>query len=393
MPFLLPRAIWASDRIALVLAFGGLSNLEVCSLMGGEISKLETPCDRVSVVTVKRSAASLVPSLAGVHKAAPLIETIDEKHTEPSLLVEAIAEHLDAVPTLSVSGYDIGEDDYEILVRTVLDEFRSRGFKKTHLLRPKGNELMAGDVLSRKALDVIAFPYRGAHGLGLTSWVPDLTPLRERGTQKPAPHSEISLSPRLASLLLNLAGLSPGKVVLDPFCGSGTILSEALLRSYKCLGFDSNERRVRDARRNLSWTASRLRGADFSVRVGNARELPSTLARTRVNAVVTEPLLLPTFEARPRTETATSLVEDAGGIYADALASAAEVLAPGGRIVTVVPIVTTIEGKEVSIILDGKPLGLRLFQPGPIAFDYPVRLSFETTRWIRRGVYVFESKS
>jgi hypothetical protein len=86
-------------------------------------------------------------------------------------------------------------------------------------------------------------------------------------------------------------------------------------------------------------------------------------------------------------------MEDAGGIYADALASAAEVLAPGGRIVIVVPIVTTIEGEETSIILDGKPLGLKLFQPGPVAFDYPVRLSFESTRWIRRGVYVFESKS
>jgi tRNA G10 N-methylase Trm11 len=376
----------------LVLAFGDLSNLEVCSLMGREIPKLETSCERVSVIMVERSATSLIPRLAGAHKAAPLIETVDEKHTEPSLLVEAIAEHLDVVPTLSVSGYDIDEDDYEVLVRAVLDEFRSKGFRKTHLLRPKGNELIAGDVLSRKALDVIAFPYHGAYGLGPTAWVPDSAPLKERGTQKPAPHSEISLSPRLASLLLNLAGLSPGKVVLDPFCGSGTILSEALLRSYKCLGFDSSESRVRDTRRNLSWTASSLKGADFNVRVGDARELPSILGRTRVDAVVSEPLLLPTFEARPRTETATALVDEAGGVYADALASVAEVLVPGGRIVIVVPIVMTMEGKEVSIALDGKPLGLKLFQPGPIAFDYPVRPSFESTRWIRRGVYVFESR-
>jgi SAM-dependent methyltransferase len=360
--------------------------------MGGEIPKLETTCERVSVITVERSSASLIPRLAGAHKAAPLIETVDEKDMKPSLLVEAIAEHLDAVPTLSVSGYDMDEDNYEVLVRAVLDEFRSKGFRKTHLLRPKDNELIAGDVLSRKALDVIAFPYRGAYGLGPTAWVPDSVPLKERGTQKPVPHSEISLSPRLASLLLNLAGLSPGKVVLDPFCGSGTILSEALLRSYKCLGFDSSESRVRDTRRNLSWTASSLRGADFNVRVGDARELPSTLGRTRVDAVVTEPLLLPTLEARPRTATATALVDEAGGIYADAMASAAEVLAPRGRIVIVVPIVMTMEGKEVSITLDGKPLGLKLFQPGPIAFNYPVRPSFESTRWIRRGVYVFESR-
>jgi tRNA (guanine10-N2)-dimethyltransferase len=189
---------------------------------------------------------------------------------------------------------------------------------------------------------------------------------------------------------LNLAGLSAGKTVLDPFCGSGTILAEALIRSYRCLGLDSSKNRVRDARRNLSWLASGLRGAKFNLQEGDARDLPAILGNTMVDAVVTEPLLLPSLAARPKTETATSLVESAGEVYADALRSASQVLSPGGRIVIVVPVVPTIEGKEVSITLDGKPFGLRLHQPGPTTFEYPVRLSFESTRWVRRAVYVFE---
>jgi len=361
--------------------------------MGNEISRLEIPCERVSIITAQRSTFSLIPRLAGVHKAAPLIETIDEKRAQPSSLVNLIAENIDAVPTLSMSSYGVGADDHEALVRALLDEFRRRGFRKTHLLRPKGYELRAGDVLSRRSLDVIAFPYHGAFGLGPTVWVPDTTPLRERGTRKPAPHSEISMSPRLAALLLNLAGLSPGRVVLDPFCGSGTVLAEALMRSCRCLGFDSDEKRVRDARRNLSWTASRLRGSSFNVRVGDARNLRTIMGETKVDAVVTEPLLLPALDSRPKTETAAALMEDVGDVYADALASIAEVLFPGGRIVIVVPVVMTMDGEEVTISLDGRPLGLRLHQPGPIAFEYPVRLSFESTRWVRRAVYVFESWS
>jgi len=393
MPYLLPRSLWATHRVALVTAFGSLSNLEACSIMTRGILKLETPCERVSVFDLVSPAAASIPRLSGVLKAAPMIDYIDGNHAEPSALVEAIIRNVDTVPTLSLSGYDIDVGDYEVLVRSLLDEFRAKGFRKIRLLRPKGNELRAEDVLSRRSLDVVAFPYRGGYALGPTAWVPDSARMRERGVRKPAPHSEISLSPRLAGLLLNLTGLPAGKTILDPFCGSGTILSEALIRSYRCLGFDSSKGRLRDARRNLSWLASDLRGAKFNLREGDARDLPAVLGSTLADAVVTEPLLLPSLTARPRTETATSLVESAGRVYADALESAARVLSPGGRIVIVVPVVPTMEGKEVSITLDGKPFGLRLHQPGPISFDYPVRLSFESTRWVRRAVYVFESRS
>jgi len=392
MPYLLPRSISAADRVALVTAFGSLSNLEACSVMTPGVSKLETPCERVGLLHLNDSAVSLIPRLTGVLKAAPLIDHVDENHAEPSALVEAIARKVDAVSTLSLSGYDIDAGDYEVLVRSLLDEFRAKGFKKTRLLRPRGNELKAEDVLSRRSLDVVAFPYQGGYALGPTTWVPDSVRMRERGVRKPAPHSEISLSPRLAGLLLNLSGISAGKTVLDPFCGSGTILAEALVRSCKCLGLDSSKGRVRDARRNLSWVASDLRGAKFNLQEGDARDLQAVLGSTMVDAVVTEPLLLPPLAARPRTETATSLVESAGQVYADALESAAQVLSPGGRVVIVVPIIPTMEGKEVSITLDGRPFGLRLHQPGPVAFEYPVRLSFESTRWIRRAVYVFESR-
>jgi hypothetical protein len=73
------------------------------------------------------------------------------------------------------------------------------------------------------------------------------------------------------------------------------------------------------------------------------------------------------------------------------LASISEVVSPDGRIVMVVPVLLTQEGREVSLVLDGKGLGLKQYQPGPIRFEYPVRPSFESTRWVRRGVYVFES--
>ena len=228
--------------------------------------------------------------------------------------------------------------------------------------------------------------------MGPTTWVPDSTSMRERGTQKPTPHSEISMSPRLARVLLNLSGLRKGQTVLDPFCGSGTILAEAFIRSMRCLGLDTKTNRVRDARENLGWLVGGVKDKGYDIRVGDARELPLMLRGSKVDAVVTEPLLLPKFRARPKTSAAADLINQAGEVYGDALVSMAEVVQPGSRIVVVVPVILTMDGEEVSLTLEGREIGLRLFQPGPVGFQYPVRLSFESTRWIRRAVYVFESR-
>jgi hypothetical protein len=87
------------------------------------------------------------------------------------------------------------------------------------------------------------------------------------------------------------------------------------------------------------------------------------------------------------------MIGESAQVYNDALASMAGSIHPEGRIVVVVPVIQTMEGDEVTLTLEGRRLGLRLFQPGPVGFEYPVRLSFESTRWIRRAVYVFEPRS
>jgi SAM-dependent methyltransferase len=391
MPFVLPNSLIDSDKLALILAFGRLSVLEACSVLGRAVTRAEAPHERIAVLSVRPPASMLIPELAGVHKCAPLTVAPNGEPSDLGKLIDQLTAHLDEKSNFSVSGYGLAADEYEDLVRTLLDSLRASGLRKVRLLRPKENELLAEQVQSREALDVVAFPYHEGLGLGLTTWVPDSASMRQRGTGKPAPHSDISLSPRLAQVLLNLAGIREGQTVLDPFCGSGTILAEAYIRGLRCLGLDSSARRVQDARENLQWSGGGREGYD--IRKGDARELHRFLRGTKVGAIVTEPVLLQRLDARPRTVTASKMIDEAGQVYADALASMASSIRPGGRIVIVVPIIQTMDGEEVVLTLEGRKLGLKLYQPGPTGFQYPVRLSFESTRWIKRGVYVFESES
>ncbi|MGH7687889.1 MAG: TRM11 family SAM-dependent methyltransferase [Candidatus Dormibacteria bacterium] len=58
-----------------------------------------------------------------------------------------------------------------------------------------------------------------------------------------------ALRPTLAAAMVRLAGDPPG-TILDPFCGSGTILSEALSAGWSAVGFDIDAEAVAVARQN-----------------------------------------------------------------------------------------------------------------------------------------------
>jgi tRNA G10 N-methylase Trm11 len=182
--------------------------------------------------------------------------------------------------------------------------------------------------------------------------------------------------------------------MLDPFCGVGTILMEAVLQGINCIGIDKNPSRISSARRNLAWISkeygSRSLGA-CSLEVGDAAKIGIILKDKKVDAVVTEPILLPKFTSMPNIEKAKNVINKASRIYSSSLYSIGEVMKKGGRIVMVVPSVRTYEGKEVSITLEGyEEIGLKEFQPRrDIPFTYPVRLAFESTRWGKRLGYVF----
>jgi precorrin-6B methylase 2 len=393
LPFTLPSSLLESDSLALVLAFGKLSVLEACAVLGKEIQRVEEPAERVAVLHGGRLDPNLVAELSGIHKCGPVTELLADTTVDEGKLLDLLVDYLEEKSNVSVSGYGVSEDDYEDLVRSLLDGLRARGLRKVRLLRPEGNELVSEQVLSRQALDVIAFQYRGGFALGPTAWVPDSAAMRQRGTRRPSPHPDIAMSPRLARTLVNLAGLRPGQSILDPFCGAGTILVEAHGKSLRCLGVDSRASRVQEARENLQWSDGGVSDRGYDIRKGDARELPKMLRGTRVDGIVTEPLLLPRLDARPKTATARTMIEQSASVYNDALASMAECIQPDGRIVVVAPVIQTMDGDEVALTLDGRRVGLRHYQPGPVGFEYPVRLSFESTRWVRRAVYVFEPRS
>lgn len=76
-----------------------------------------------------------------------------------------------------------------------------------------------------------------------------------RDQKRPARDAKVGmLPPKLAQILINLCGELPkGARILDPFCGTGVLLQEAVLMGYTPYGTDISERMVEYTKKNLAW--------------------------------------------------------------------------------------------------------------------------------------------
>jgi len=77
--------------------------------------------------------------------------------------------------------------------------------------------------------------------------------IEKRDMQKPVRREDLSISPRLAKIMINLSEVKEGETLLDPFCGIGAILIEALEEEIKVIGIDNDGKAIEGASKNLKW--------------------------------------------------------------------------------------------------------------------------------------------
>ncbi|MBR2997031.1 methyltransferase domain-containing protein [Candidatus Saccharibacteria bacterium] len=124
--------------------------------------------------------------------------------------------------------------------------------------------------------------------------VQDIDAYAKRDQARPARDAKVGmLPPKLAQILINLCGPLPeGARVLDPFCGTGVVLQEALLMGYRAYGTDVDERMIKYTQKNLEW----LNKSDFTISVGDATKF---VWEQPIDAVACETYLGPPLKTMP----------------------------------------------------------------------------------------------
>lgn len=109
------------------------------------------------------------------------------------------------------------------------------------------------------------------------------------------------LPPKLAQMLINLCGPLPSKAekprLLDPFCGTGVVLQEAVLVGYRAYGTDREPQMVEYTKNNLNWLSETLK-KDFDYEVEEGDAMHHTW-RQPIDAVAGETYLGPPLSSPP----------------------------------------------------------------------------------------------
>ncbi|MBR3172896.1 methyltransferase domain-containing protein [Candidatus Saccharibacteria bacterium] len=98
--------------------------------------------------------------------------------------------------------------------------------------------------------------------------IQDIEAYARRDQKRPARDAKVGmLPPKLAQILINLCGpLKQNVTILDPFCGTGVVLQEALLMGYKAYGTDISERMIEYSKKNLEY----FKFNNYDLEVGDA---------------------------------------------------------------------------------------------------------------------------
>lgn len=182
----------------------------------------------------------------------------------------------------------------------------------------------------------------------------NITAYADRDQMRPKRDAFVGmLPPKLAQIMLNLAsGIwkmedggaaiansqipnSNSQTILDPFCGTGVILQEAVLMGYSVYGTDLSEKMVRYSRDNLNWLADKYHiQFDWFLREGDAM---TAQWQQPIDAVVSEVYLGQPFSAPPSPAKLDEVVKNCNHIITEFLKNLAGQIKPGTPVCIAIP--------------------------------------------------------
>ena len=180
-----------------------------------------------------------------------------------------------------------------------------------------------------------------------------------------------TLPPKLAKIMINLAQVPQSATILDPFCGSGTILQEALVLGYQqVVGTDNSAKAIAETKRNLAWLVNNYPAVskDFQVQLVDVRSLSQTIKTA--DAIVAEPYLGPALRGHESLAQVKIIIEQLEDLYLDAFSEFARVLDTGGRVVIVFPYFTK-HKLTLEILSNIEELGFTKISPDDLVYSRP----------------------
>ncbi|MCX6794322.1 MAG: hypothetical protein NTY06_04450, partial [Candidatus Gottesmanbacteria bacterium] len=246
--------------------------------------------------SVAMSANSVpIDKLGGTIKIAEIIGNVR------SLTPETLAPYIDS-QTFGLSYYGENQKPSRSLLEGIKTMLAGSG-RHVRFVEPRGgNELSSVVIQKQHVQEYVIVKKQDEYLVGKTTEVQPFEEwnIRDYGRPYADPKAGM-LPPKVSRMVVNIADRSRDigkplaqKTLLDPFCGMGTILGEALVMGWNVVGSDVNAEVVTRARANMRWlteTKAVAEGVTYRFHVSDAVHVSNVIDANTIDAIVTEPFM------------------------------------------------------------------------------------------------------
>ena len=191
-------------------------------------------------------------------------------------------------------------------------------------------------------IELVFIPYDDKTVIARTTTVQDINAYAARDQRRPKRDARVGmLPPKLAQIIINLAIGPESNVkdttILDPFCGTGVVLQEALLTGYTAYGTDLEPRMIEYSQINLDWFTDRqhLSPESFKLAAGDATNFRWDMQNN--TRIACETYLGRALSSLPRPEKLAEIMQDCDTIHRKFLKNLANQTPIGFRLCLAVP--------------------------------------------------------
>ena len=231
---------------------------------------------------------------------------------------------------------------------------------------------------SDKGVEIIIIKNRDNYYIGKTLVVQPFKELSKRDYGRPSRDDYSGmLPPKLAKIMINLASDNIKHKLLDPFCGSGTVLTESLLMGYKNItGADKSAKAVDDTKKNVSWLREnyQLPNANVNIMQWDVRNLSQKIKQNSIDVIVAEAYLGPS-RMKENEKELRFVVRELESLYEQAFKQFAKILRTKGRVVIVLPV---FKFSQATVFLSSKYINDDFNIINPLK-DFPKNSVFKLT--------------
>ena len=207
--------------------------------------------------------------------------------------------------------------------------------------------------LSEKKIEILAVRGGKKTIIALSEGAQNITSYAKRDQNRPKRDAFVGmLPPKLAQTMINFgAGKNQPQIkaflgektfenpkILDPFCGTGTVLQEALLKGFEVNGTDLSEKMIEFSKENSEWFLQEFKphGKLGEIYQADATDEKWAFADT-LSTVVCETYLGQPFSAPPSPKKLTEVRENCNRIISNFLKNLASQIPAGTQICIAVP--------------------------------------------------------